>query len=404
MNYMDRSGQRNRKVAGPLVLLIISAVALATVLVPIHTVFYGTALPIALLLGSMLTGALLVAIPNPRFAIGLFLVAAFFLPFFVIPESVGPWPWTVPALITFAAFVAVVTFLHGWRMGLTPLLVGIAGSLAAPLLQPRVAAANPPTADLIVATSISIVAYFVAILLAGRIRAKRELARERESTALEQSRRVLMEERNRIARELHDVVAHSLSLIQVQASSARYRVPDLADDAARELDEIAATARGSLTEMRRLLGVLRTDGQTVELAPQESIEDIPSLVDSTRRSGVDVALELIAVTPAVPETVQIAAFRIVQESLSNAVRHAPGAVVSVHVRTEPSMLRLRVHNTAAGISSTQGAGHGLTGMRERVALLGGSLEVGADTDGGWTVNAVLRWDQDQEPNAEMERT
>ncbi|TFD92095.1 sensor histidine kinase [Cryobacterium lactosi] len=391
MTDMDGTVRHNRRGAVQLILLVLAAVALAAVLVPVHAAIYGTAVPVSLLLGIMLTGSLLVAIPSPRIAIGLFSLAAFLLPLFVIPESVGPWPWTVPALITFVAFVGVITFLHGWRMGLTPLLVGNAGSLAAPLLQPEVAAANPPTADLIVAASMSVVAYIVATLLAGRIRAMKELTSERDLTAQEQSRRVLIEERNRIARELHDVVAHSLSLIQVQASTARYRVPDLADNAAKELADIATTARGSLTEMRRLLGVLRTDDQTAELAPQQGIEDIPALIDSTRRTGVDVALELIALTPDVPATVQIAAFRIVQESLSNAVRHAPGASVSVHVRTEPWMLRLRVHNIASGMPTVQGEGHGLTGMRERVALLDGTFEAGSDADGGWTVDAVLQW-------------
>lgn len=400
MTDMDGTVRHSMRDAVPLILLVIAAVALAAVLVPVHAALYGTAVPLALLLGVVLTGSLLVAIPRPRIAIGLFSLAAFLLPLFVIPETVGPWPWTVPALITFAAFVGVITFLHGWRMGLTPLLVGNAGSLAAPLLQPEVAAANPPTADLIVAASISVVAYIVAILLAGRIRATKELTSERDLTAQEQSRRVLVEERNRIARELHDVVAHSLSLIQVQASTARYRVPDLADNAAKELADIAATARGSLTEMRRLLGVLRTDDQTAELAPQQGIEEIPALIDSTRRTGVDVALELIALTPDVPPTVQIAAFRIVQESLSNAVRHAPGASVSVQVRTEPLMLRLRVHNTAAGVPPVQGEGHGLTGMRERVALLDGTFQAGPDADGGWTVEAVLRWHP--EPGMEKE--
>ncbi|MGV2983906.1 sensor histidine kinase, partial [Microbacterium sp. AGC85] len=168
-------------------------------------------------------------------------------------------------------------------------------------------------------------------------------------------------------------------------------------------DDRAATARSSLTEMRRLLGVLRTEDQSAELAPQKGIEDIPALVDSIRRAGVDVGLELVTadVTTA-PAGVQIAAFRIVQEALSNAVRHAPGSRVSVSVRTDDTAIRLRVHNTAAtgeasvSPGSVASGGHGLRGMRERVALVDGTLEAGPDADGGWTVAAALPWMSEQE--------
>jgi signal transduction histidine kinase len=224
---MDASGRRSRRDSVALILLSIGMVTVFSVLVPIHAVLYGTPLPLALILGMALCSAPLVAIPQPWIAIGLFCVAAFLLPLVVSREGEWPWPWSVPALIAFAVFVAVVTFLHGWRLGLVPLIVGVVGSLSAPLLLPGVAAANSATADLIVASAISTVAFLVAVLLAGRVRAGEELTKERGLSAQEQSRRIIMEERARIARELHDVVAHSMSLIQVQASTARYRVPGL---------------------------------------------------------------------------------------------------------------------------------------------------------------------------------
>jgi signal transduction histidine kinase len=234
--------------------------------------------------------------------------------------------------------------------------------------------------------------YLIAALAAGRLRLGAELTREREHSALEESRRALVEERTRIARELHDVVAHSMSVIQVQASTARYRLPEIDDVAASEFDDIAATARTSLSEMRRMLGVLRTEDQTAELAPQHGIDDIPRLVDSIRRAGVDVGLVIEggqAVTGA-DAAVQIAAYRIVQEALSNAVRHSPGARVAVRVHADPATIRIRVHNEAAtNTPSDQGGGYGLRGMRERAELLGGSLRAGPDDDGAWTVDAVL---------------
>jgi signal transduction histidine kinase len=181
-----------------------------------------------------------------------------------------------------------------------------------------------------------------------------------------------------------------MSVIQVQASTAKYRVPGLAEDAAAEFDDIAATARGSLVEMRRLLGVLRTEDQVAELAPQQGLDDLPALADGLRRVGADITLEVRDAGHAVvPPTVQIAAFRIVQEALSNAVRHAPGAPIAVVVGVDVASVRLRVHNGPAQSPGEHGAGHGLRGMLERAALLGGTLDAGPDGAGGWLVTAVL---------------
>lgn len=386
-----------------LVVLAALAVILFSVLVPIQSVLYGTLLPVAFLLAAALTAAPLLSVSHPRTAIAVFSVAAFVLPLTVAGDRdpQWPWPWSVPALIAFALFVGVVTFLHGWRLGLVPLALGALGSLSAPLLLPDAAPSGSVVADLIVTVSIAAGLYLVAVLLAGRIRIGEELNRAKEVTAQEQDRRILVEERTRIARELHDVVAHSMSLIQVQASTARYRVPELAPDATKEFDDIAATARSSLVEMRRILGVLRTEDHEAELAPQQGIEEIPALVDSVRRAGVTVGLDIVAARPDVPPAVQITAFRLVQEALSNAARHAPGKTITVRVRVDADAVRLRVHNDVAEASAPSGAGHGLRGMRERVTLLDGTLDVGPDAGGGWTVTAELPWGS--EPAAAEER-
>ncbi len=373
-----------------LAVILPAVIAPFAVLVPIHSAGYGVHLALAFLLGGALCAAPVLALTHPRVAIAMFAVAAFALP--VAGVEALPWPWSVPAMIVFAVLVAVVTFFHRWRLGLVAYLVILAASLGAVLVRPTAASANAVTADLIVIAAVSAGVYLVTVLAAGRLRVGEELTRAREVSATEQARRVQVEERARIARELHDVVAHSMSVIQVQASTARYRLPELPDAATAEFDALAATARESLTEMRRLLGVLRTEDQSAELAPQQGIEDIPGLVDSVRRAGVQVGLELIlAEVRQIPTAVQIAAFRIVQEALSNAVRHAPGAAVSVSVRGDDAAVRLRIHNDAADAASTQGAGHGLQGMRERAALLDGTLDAGADPAGGWTVTAVLPW-------------
>ncbi|KQQ64696.1 sensor histidine kinase [Microbacterium sp. Leaf320] len=391
-----------------------ACIVLFSVLVPIQTVLYGTSLPLSFILAAALCGSPLLALTHPRWAIAAFCASAFTLPLLVVPTlaTESPWPWSVPALLTFVLFVGVMAFMHGARLGAFPLVIGAVLSLTAPLLRPEIVATAPTagstTADMIVTTSVAAAMFLVAVLVAGRVRVSAELTREREHSALEESRRGLVEERTRIARELHDVIAHSMSVIQVQASTARYRLPEIGDAASAEFDSIAATARASLTEMRRMLGVLRTEDQTAELAPQQDIDDIPALVDTMRRAGVTVGLEITGAVADAPQAVQIAAFRIAQEALSNAVRHASGAPVTVRVQADADAISIRVRNgrTSAPPAAT-GGGYGLRGMRERVELLGGTFTAGPITDGGWEVAASLPLrdpDPRTDPTASLEET
>ncbi|MFC5432632.1 sensor histidine kinase [Microbacterium suwonense] len=372
------------------------AVALYCVMVPIHAAVYGSNTATTIVFTAAAVGAPLIALRHPNIATAMFTIAALALALLIPSEStaIGLWPWTVPLLIAFAVAVAVLTIGHGWRRGLALYLLGSLAGVIASAIVPAAPSGN----SLIITTSIVGTVLLAATLLAGRLRVGAELSRERQVSAEEQQRRLQIEERTRIARELHDVVAHSMSVIQVQASTARYRLPDLPEVAIAEFEDVAATARGSLTEMRRLLGVLRTEDQPTELAPQQGIEDVPALVDSIRRAGADVALELIAANlSAVPAGVQITAFRLVQEALSNAVRHAPGSAISVRIGMDTEAVRIRVHNTTAERPAPDSPeGHGLRGMRERVALVEGTLEVGPDPEGGWTVAAVIPWLHNQE--------
>ncbi len=228
--------------------------------------------------------------------------------------------------------------------------------------------------------------------LSTRRRAQRALAAQAERIELEQARGAVLQERARIARELHDVVAHHMSLIAVRAESAPYRLSSLSEPVRAEFQTLSGVARAALTDMRRLLGVLRDD-QPAWLAPQPQLSDLPVLIDSARRAGVSVRLSAPAALDQVPAGVGLCAYRIVQESLSNASRHAPGAAVTVSVDHGASAVLLRVANgpgRPAGTSANgPGPGHGLVGMRERVALLGGSLSAGPAPDGGFVVSAVL---------------
>jgi signal transduction histidine kinase len=204
-------------------------------------------------------------------------------------------------------------------------------------------------------------------------------------------------ERARIARELHDVVAHHISMVAVQAETARLTTPGLPAAGAQRFSEIGDTARSGLTEMRRLLGVLREDAQAevADRHPQPGLEQVPGLVDEARESS-GAACRLIVSGPpvTVDPGVGLAAYRIVQEALTNARRHAPGAAVDVEVRHGDGELRLRIRDNGPGPAETapsdKGAGgHGLPGMRERAVAVGGELRAGAATAGGFLVEARL---------------
>jgi signal transduction histidine kinase len=173
----------------------------------------------------------------------------------------------------------------------------------------------------------------------------------------------------------------------VQASTARYRAPDLPDEAVAEFESIAASARGALGEMRRILGVLRTEDHTAELAPQRGLDDVPALVETTRRAGA--AVELTQdVDGDIAVAAQIAVYRIVQESLSNALRHAPDSAIVVSVSTGAEDVSVLVRNAPAAPPASTSGGHGLRGMTERAALLGGELRAGVDGN-GWLVSARI---------------
>jgi signal transduction histidine kinase len=228
--------------------------------------------------------------------------------------------------------------------------------------------------------------------IGSRLRAQRALATQTKRAEDERARRAVLEERTRIARELHDVVAHHMSLIAVRAETAPYRLAGLPESARAEFGSLSEVAREALAEMRRLLGVLRHD-QPAALAPQPQLADLPALVDTARQAGLSVELSVPVALDHVPSGVGVCAYRIVQESLSNASQHAPRAAVTVSVGQDSGAVLLRVANgpgRPAGPSPNgRGPGHGLTGMRERVALLGGSLSTGPAPDGGFVVSAVL---------------
>lgn len=245
------------------------------------------------------------------------------------------------------------------------------------------------------------VVIFGAVMMGDAVRSREETRKERN---LAQAQLIAMErqqaaeaERAAIARELHDIVSHSVSMIAVQAESATYTTPGLTPEARDGFQQIAGTARSSMAELRRLLGVLRTpqgQGDTALTAPQPTLDHLAELVEQHRAVGGEAELRVTGERVSLPAAWELSAYRITQEALTNTRKHAPGArtVVEIDYGAD-QLLTLRIHDDGPGPGSGpgSGAGHGLTGMRERAALVGGRLSAGAGQDGGFLVEAELPW-------------
>jgi signal transduction histidine kinase len=298
----------------------------------------------------------------------------------------GGWPWGPGQILAMLGAFCMAGFRQQrtelwwmWALSLIPWLLWLTADIAN---------LHGPAGSVVVFT----VAVIAVDSIGSRLRAQRFLATQTQRAEAERARRAVLEERTRIARELHDVVAHHMSLIAVRAETAPYRLNGLPESARAEFGSLSEVAREALAEMRRLLGVLRHD-QPAALAPQPRLADLPALVDAARQAGAPVEFSASAALGQVPAGVGVCAYRIVQESLSNASQHAPGAPITVSVGRDRGAVLLRVANGPGGPPARHGnqhrPGHGLTGMHERVALLGGSLTAGPAPGGGFVVSAVL---------------
>ena len=228
-----------------------------------------------------------------------------------------------------------------------------------------------------------------------RRRAERALAEQERRSRREQAERARLEERSRIARELHDVVAHNMSVIAIQAEAAPLKAGDDTGTLAEELAGIRATALETLTEMRRVLDLLHTRDTAADTVPAPGVDQLDALVERVGAAGVEVDLTIAGTAHPVAPGVGVSVYRIVQESLSNALRHAPGAKVAVELsyRDAPRALVVRVQNgpppAAPPVDEWDGARHGLVGMRERAAMLHGELRAQPTIAGGFIVEATL---------------
>ncbi|MEU5138408.1 sensor histidine kinase [Streptomyces sp. NPDC021139] len=308
------------------------------------------------------------------------------------------WPWTAAGLIGHLFVMLLLALRVPTRVSVEALIFTafptyvVQGIVGAPHYL--------PTGQL--AVILFTVVVVLGIALRGRREARSQLAEQTSLTAEERARRTLLEERGRIARELHDVVAHHMSVISIQAQVAPLLVKDPPDELKENLAGIRQNALEALTELRRVLGVLRAEHPDAPAAsegadaaaphaPQPTLDRLDALVENTRAAGLTVTTDTSGTRRPLPPGVELSAYRIVQEALSNVLRHAPGASAQVHLVHLPIGLRVVVSNTRPQRvpGPSQGAGHGLLGMRERVAMLDGTLTAQPMPDGGYQVAAFL---------------
>ena len=231
---------------------------------------------------------------------------------------------------------------------------------------------------------------FLVWYIGRRIRFRGERAEQLEREQAAEARRAVAEERTRIARELHDVVAHRVSLMTVQAGAAKTVAADDPEGALRAMEAVEQAGRQALEELRQLLGVLRPDAEVEVLGPQPGLADVPRLVDQFAEAGLEVSLTMVQEGIDLPARVDLFAYRIVQEALTNVLKHAGShARTEVRVSTNNHGVEIEVLDNGHRATILPGSGHGIVGMRERALLLGGSLDTGPRPGGGFQVVAYL---------------
>jgi signal transduction histidine kinase len=278
------------------------------------------------------------------------------------------WPWPVTSWLALMTVLIMVGLCHERRVA-----IGAGVVTAVAVVLPAVPLASMPLWFALILWATIAVAVAFADALRGRRTAEEGLAEQL-------ARRAVLEERNRIARELHDVVAHHMSVIALQAEAAPYKMTDLSPAAQRTFEVIRTAARDALAETRRVVGLIREDDEAAERLPTPGLDRLDGLLDTARAAGLTVASRIVGLPRPLAAGVDLSAYRIVQEALSNASRYAAGSTVQVTVHYGADRLAVSVVDEGRAPGSPApaepGGGHGLVGMRERVAMLGGTLRVG----------------------------
>jgi signal transduction histidine kinase len=291
--------------------------------------------------------------------------------------------WKPPNSVSFG--IAWLCSLYGLTVWTTPRLFVIGAAVVALPPLTAIATHGQPRGGASFTVVTLVVMLLVRRVIGDRERRAQVAERERDLAA----REAVVEERARIARELHDVIAHHVSMIVLQAGAER-RVLDGSNASTRDvLETVERTGRSALTEMRRLLGMLRAE-TSEPLTPQPGLSDVPALVAQLHEAGLPVEVQVEGERRELPVGIDLSAYRIVQEALTNALKHAGDAKASVSIRYRPDSLELEISDDGAGTEKPLASGgHGLVGMRERVALYGGRLDVGRRPGGGFAVRVLL---------------
>ncbi|WP_373304637.1 sensor histidine kinase [Streptomyces xanthochromogenes] len=309
-------------------------------------------------------------------------------------------PWTPGSGLMHLTVLAVVALRTRPRIALNMWLVTFGLSVVLSVLRGRAHTLG----------SVQVAIFYGMVLLVisvGHIRkdAERQVSAEKSVTAVERDRRTVLEERTNIARELHDVVAHHMSVVAIQAEAAPYRVENPPPELAQAFATIRENAVAALTELRRVLGVVRAEDYEAPDAPQPTLADLDGLLANVREAGLPVEKVVTGAVRELPQGVELSAYRIIQEALSNTLRHAPGSGARVEIGYVLGGLGLRILNGPATSEAgpSQGSGHGLTGMAERVAMLGGQMTAERTAEGGYEVTVfipVAAAEPDREPEPE----
>ncbi|MGW7787336.1 sensor histidine kinase, partial [Streptomyces tricolor] len=304
-------------------------------------------------------------------------------------SSWGSWPWLPGSLVSHLLVLTVVASRTRPRTAAWMwLLTALYGFWAEAVL--GYGHYDTDTAPMLVVSALALLVVTVRHI---RREAEQEVTAQQTVTEHERSRRTLLEERTTIARELHDVVAHHMSVVAIQAEAAPYRVENPPPELEKAFATIRENAVAALTELRRVLGVVRAEDYEAPDAPQPTLADLDGLLANVREAGLTVDKAVTGAVRELPQGVELSAYRIVQEALSNTLRHAPGASARVEIGYVLGGLGLRIVNgppPAPGpLKPSPGAGHGITGMRERVTMLDGEMTAAPTAEGGYEVTVFL---------------
>ncbi|HEU5160683.1 MAG TPA: sensor histidine kinase [Streptosporangiaceae bacterium] len=341
------------------------------------------------LLAGIAQGAPLFVAPRWPLIAWRIMAAGQFIGVFSLSGKHLIWPWPVTGFLGLCVTLILLAISYRRRIS------GAAGLITiAAMVPPSVLLTRTPFWPGVIVAGVIAVALIFGDALGGRYAAETSLAEHAELRRQDLARQAVLEERARIARELHDVVAHHMSVVALQAEAAPYKIEGLPPAALETFSVIRGAAREALAETRRVVGLLRGDSEAAERVPQPGLARLDDLIAWAERAGLSVKPAIVGMPRQLSAGVDLSAYRIVQEALSNAAKYAPGADIQVEIRygTDRLCVTITDDGPRGRRPEASGGGHGLVGMRERVAMLGGSLTAGPREAGGFEVRAELPYD------------